>query len=189
MIFLSLPLLMLLGGLGYRIRGGYLGTVVKRPGQVSRIAWGVACGIVAAVSGAPWWASLGMVPLMWATSTIGLFDAIDLGANIDTAADKTLSRAFRFWRDLALMSLRGLLAVAPAAGVLWLAGFPEWPVLVVAGLLMGPVYWAGRQLRVNIPGFGRGGDFPETGEFLFGAVVALGLFLSTLKRDKVRDPS
>lgn len=154
-------------GLGYRIRGGLWHERFPRPGQVSRLVWGGIAGTTGFAAGAIWWAALLLIPAFWLGATLPLFHAMDLGANEGT-----------FWGDFGLLTLRGILGVAAATAVLFGADTLHWWALVIAGSLMGACYAAGRAMRVGVPGFGQGGLFSETGEFLTGAAIGLGLFVA-----------
>src|SRR5206468_9842825 len=103
---LILPLA-LLGGMCFRIRGGWSeGKSWQLPGQVSRLAWGLACGTTVWVAACfyAWWIALLVGVLTWLSTMAGLHDTIDMGHNEGS-----------FARDFGVGTLHGLLLGAAAA--------------------------------------------------------------------------
>lgn len=177
----------LLGAAGFRTRGGLTeGWRYQLPGQVARLAWGLACAVTVlfAAGLVAWWIVLAVGFLTWVSTTVGLYGAIDMGRNDGT-----------FARDLGVGTLHGLVLGAAAAVPLAFARygapyvpelghwtFPLWWLPLVGGAAWGVCYavcWLRRdwpELRAS--GLGKYGNPPEAAELAFGAAFAASVFFA-----------
>lgn len=181
----ALLLLMALGALTFRIRGGLLEDY-HVPGQLSRLSWATACA-AAAWAGSPldaWPAVLAVGVLVWLASMAGLHHTIDMGHNEDS-----------FLRDFAVGHLHGLLlgaaAALPMAWAAWgcpglscgLGAFPRWWLPLIGGAAWGLCYalaWLRRDWpELRSSQLGKFGNPPEVAELLFGAEFAASLFFAS----------
>ncbi|MDE3023008.1 MAG: hypothetical protein KGI54_14310 [Pseudomonadota bacterium] len=164
---MSIIILMLLGAFLWRLRGGILNSLTGKVNWLGfndtavRLIWSVG------MSGAFWllhpsahWIGEGwllahgipawcgvillVAALFAGTTVVGWFGAALLPTRL---------------RDVALLSLSGILRMGPVALVLLS------PLLLLAGLLFGPAYWLGARISQR-PG---GWDF--WGEWITGAVI------------------
>jgi hypothetical protein len=163
------PLAAILCGLSYRIRGGLWGDYIRAhiwKGFHDFAGRGQFAALTAAfafAAGVTWWQALLAGAGFFAGETVGLFGAL----------------AIRNAREIALLSLNGLLSVAlPAIGG-GLLGLSWW-WLAAVGASRGGLYVLARAHTLPWKGFGWGVDFPETGEALFGAAIGVGLLATIL---------
>lgn len=157
----------------YRFRGGLFQqwTGIDLGDTKSRILfWGLPVALVLLLHFV-WWVALLSGVLAWLSLTVGNFGAIDLGTDKGTPL-----------RDTLMLTLKGLIQGLLPALPLLLVREVALPLVTFSGLLAG-CYWLGRALKVNIKGFGANGDFPETGEFIYGLVFGIGLLCSTFARE------
>ena len=156
---MSMVAMALLGAILWRVRGGLLNSITGKANwmgfndTVVRGIWSVGmAGAFWLLHPLPYWrAGLLVAALFAGTTVIGWFGAALLPVR---------------FRDVALLSLSGVLRMAFVAVVL----FSPWPLL--AGLLFGPAYWLGARIPQK-PG---GWDF--WGEFICGAVLGACLVVS-----------
>jgi hypothetical protein len=129
--WLFVPLCGVLGAAAFRVRGGLTeGWRHQLPGQVARLAWGLACAIVVLLAAglSAWWVALAVGLLTWVSTMAGLHDTIDMGHNDGT-----------FSRDLAVGTAHGLVLGAAAAIPLALARFGGY--VPHFGALVFPLWW------------------------------------------------
>jgi hypothetical protein len=199
-MWLALPLA-LGGAICFRIRGGLLEDQHVR-GQLSRAAWGFACGVTVWVGAgfAAWPLALGVGTLCWVSTMAGLHNSMDMGRNIDTEAEKTQSYQRRFARDFIVGHWHGIVlgsaAAMPFAWVHWgcpgwrcgpWGALPLWWLPIAAGAAWGLCYglaslwpdWSGLT-RIAVGGvkLGKGGNAPEIGELAFGFEFIAALFFA-----------
>jgi hypothetical protein len=178
----------LLGAVTFRIRGGMLEDWYKRD-QVSRLSWAAACAATVYAGGgaATAWAAAATLPLVFGASTLGLFHTIDMGRNVDTAAEQDQSFTHRFLRDFAMGHLHGLTLGAsvaiPLAALMFVDEWrPLWWLPLVGGAGWGLCY-ALAWLRLDWPEvravhLGKFGNPPEAAELAFGAAFAASVFFA-----------
>lgn len=153
----SLPLA---GALLFRVRGGWLALPSTTLG---RCAWSIPMAGLATLASGDWWL-LGLAPLLFIGCVLPWWGTIDL-ARMEG----------RYWRDVAVMTARGLLWVAPALPLLaWRDGWSS-VALALAGLACAGLYELGWRTPSSVPGFARGA---ELGEVYFGAAIGAGLALA-----------
>lgn len=177
----------LIGALAFRTRGGWTeGWRYQLPGQVARLAWGLACAVtvLAAAGFGAWWIALAVGLLTWVSTTAGLYSSMDMGHNDGT-----------FARDFGVGTLHGLVLGAAAALPLAFArygapyvpeagvwSFPWWWLALVGGAAWSACYalcW----LRLDWPeiraaGLGRYGNPCEAAELLVGLEFTVFLFVA-----------
>lgn len=122
----------IVGGIGFRIRGGWLGDRIGWGIGTARIvAWGVPMGIVAAVASLvqPWWLGFLVGVTAWLGVLPSTMDAIDAGRHEGT-----------IWGDFLANVKRGILAGGPTAIALAALGFHGWWLPAAFGALMSVAY-------------------------------------------------
>lgn len=152
---LQVILLILVGAVGFRIRGGLLGDYGSSVGTtVSRIIYSVGLAVVITLLSGNWWLGL-LAPALFLGCVLPWWQSIDM------ARDKG-----KWSTDFVLQSARGLLFTLPAGAVLWWLGYEWWPGLV--GLSAGFLYEIGWRIPSKVKGLERGSPI---GEALLGAVI------------------
>lgn len=150
--------------LGRRMAGGLLSQWVGLDlGDASvRLLWGVILSANACAAGLAWPHALAVVPLVWAGSTVGYWDAM-------------LPRS---WRDAAVLTLHGLGGTAALAAGAYALGLAWWWPLM-AGLLCAPCYAMAMVLPMQAPWLGcYRVDPPPTAELAWGACVGVSVVLT-----------
>lgn len=107
----------LLGAACFRLRGDVfisklLG--VKNATNIGRLVWALPLSLLAVMAIGDW-RLLWLVPALFLGSTFGWYSAMDLARGEGS-----------YWRDFAVLILRGLVWTAPAGVVLWWLGLPWW---------------------------------------------------------------
>lgn len=177
-MFLVISFLIIVSlGFLYRCRGGLFQqlTGIDLGDTKSRILfWGLPVAIAFLLLGFNYWQALVAGVLAFVTTTIGNFDAMDLGKNEGS-----------FVKDMLLLTLKGFITGALPALAFWHSGHNP-AILIIACSAMSLAYWAAylKPLKIKGLGYGDGAatgyDFPETGEFYFGLLFGIGLVLSAV---------
>lgn len=171
MITFSLVVLSLfLGAFGRRAAGGALNQWFRPNGPrvmgdtPARLIFGVTVALPAFLCGAIWWQALLLIPAVWVGTTTGNFGSIALGRSGNP-----------WWRDVAGLTLHGVLSALPPALLAIVFGYP-WGFMLLSGFLIAPLYelgWiiSGKSGNVKLPVGLKGGA--ELGEAFWGAACAI----------------
>ena len=163
---------LLLGASSFWLRGSAKFEQLTGRGKTTGdLVWAALLGAFAMVGGLPWEWSLALVAAFFAGGRLPWWGSLDMG-----------TMAHSWGRDLVVHSARGLLWTLAAGLVMWFAG-GGWQAVVLAasGLLAGPAWALGFQLRP--PGKTSQG-FPnatEVGELVFGGIIGVALALAVLQ--------
>jgi len=150
-------LLIILGGLAYRVRGGLADDILgmELPNGWIRAVWAlfVTCLIPA--------------PIYWFPVIFGL---AFLGCAVGYFNAEFDIKNHRHWRNYARLTARGMFTILPVAILGWLIGYNAWWG-VLAGALFVPCYEAG----IAIYCISKLQTYTQYGEFLLGAAITAGL--------------
>jgi hypothetical protein len=179
---------MILGAIGWHFRGG--GWIDLGSTQAARLI-GIAILVAPLVYFSGNLALLGLiVTLFVGVATIGWGDFFDMGTT-EGKSEETLSPLVKFWldpkgiwHDIVGMSLCGIWLTIPSVLLLWFLSVPYEFILLIAGALIGPIYYISWHWlpHFTFPLVGRHDQSPHgpisMAEVLTGAT--LGLFLSII---------
>lgn len=176
----------LAGGLGSQWLGKDLGT------QPQRLIWGISTGLTVLACGQPWYVALAALVSVVVSSAIFGYAApwvkspttMSMGhAPGDPNGPVSMPQ---FWRDFGWMTYHGVGGVLFLTIGSWYLGL-FWPAILAAGVLCAPCYTLAYVVKPNIPWLGMLNapekglvDAPPAGEFLWGALVGVGVALSIL---------
>lgn len=163
------------GGLGFRVRGGLWGEKIGWGATTARIvAWSVPMTILTffALSINPvWQVSYYFIPVFvvawWLGTILGWWKSIDMGRNEG-----------EWLQDFILQTARGIFWVLPVTALLFvLHGFTlSLLILLLGGLSCGVCYEAGWRLANKNSAMGGS----EYGEIIFGAAVGIATSLAII---------
>lgn len=122
------------GGIGFRLRGGWLGDKIGWGSTTARIvSWAIPLGVVASAVtlGAPVWMGPAIAVAAWLAAIVPTFQAIDAGRVEGSRI-----------RDFAANALRGLLMGLPMAAIIGLTGNP-WSAGLLAVSMVIPLSYEG----------------------------------------------
>ncbi|HEV7216849.1 MAG TPA: hypothetical protein VGP33_17215 [Chloroflexota bacterium] len=179
--------LFLLGGLGRRVAGGVLGQWFNYDSGalISRGFYGLTVALAALLGGAIWWHSLLVIPAIYVGCTWPNNMTFPAWTGIAPVGGIGLGRQAggSFWRDAAGLEVHGVIGTALVALGAFFAGYVAWWLMVIAGLLIVPLYLAGWQITgrpVNLRyplGMQVGSEW---GEALWGGAVAALAFTTAM---------
>jgi hypothetical protein len=158
------------GALGRRFGGGLLSQWLGRDiGDFPvRILQAFMMASIVYMAGAGW-------PATGATAVAVWFGAVTCGFYGSMGATSL--------RDAVFLVVYGIEANGPLAAAAFFAGYPLWWLILLAGVLRSPLYFAARVMPLNVPKLGcLTHDFPPTAELATGALFGVATAVCALVR-------